>query len=671
MLRPSRLPGGFLTLPNGVTLAGPRLVIDGRPVEDWKFASQTKTAMQFASASRSDVTLRVEHQTDGNDVVRFRYVAEFSGKITHPEGKEDLRYFRLGEVPEALREVSLSHFDPVAHSYLPYEDALSDYEMYEGRRLAGPILVAEGQEVVEDDLVSRALLVAYEHGHDHPDAYVEFIHLGLKAKRTEEDPDRRSIECRAVRANTLDGQEGPLESIWFTLVTAEDAEGAFEAFRDHLFRNGPEESRKPYVFYNTWNHQERLKYYEGRPYLSEMNLERMLAEIDVAHRLGIEVFVIDTGWYGKTGDWEVSQDRFPDGLRQVRAKLEEYGMRFGLWFNPIVAAKSSKVYTEHPEWVMSRSGEPDFWGPVWETVESYGMCVCSGYAEAFAETLVRLHRELGVTYFKWDAIGQLGCDSDQHDHGGPEHPIEVRRQRYGFESGRALTRIVERLLAEVPEAIVDFDVTERGRYFGLDFLRVGKYFLVNNGPYFHDFDIPKAHRREPETINVFFQPGPARSRVCRSGARFDPYVPSGLYLTHYLPDGPRLSQWNALASLVLGGNGIWGDLVSLSAEDVAFWSEQLEHYRAVRDSAARAYPIRVGFPGSSPEIVEKLDADSGEGLVSFFATAPGRYVHVTSTEVPEDAEIVNASATEWLPSGHLKIEVELARDDARVVFIKP
>ena len=39
----------------------------------------------------------------------------------------------------------------------------------------------------------------------------------------------------------------------------------------------------------------------------------MLAEIDVAQRMGIEVFVIDTGWYARTGDWQVSLERFPDG----------------------------------------------------------------------------------------------------------------------------------------------------------------------------------------------------------------------------------------------------------------------------------------------------------------------------------------------------------------------
>ena len=75
-------------------------------------------------------------------------------------------------------------------------------------------------------------------------------------------------------------------------------------------------------------------------------------------------------------------------------------MKLGLWLNPIVAAKTSKVYLEHPEYVMSSKGKEAFWGPVWETEDSYGMCLVSDYADNFIETMVRLNRELGVTVFQ-------------------------------------------------------------------------------------------------------------------------------------------------------------------------------------------------------------------------------------------------------------------------------
>jgi alpha-galactosidase len=59
------------------------------------------------------------------------------------------------------------------------------------------------------------------------------------------------------------------------------------------------ESRKPYIFYNTWCFEERNCFWNRKNYLADMNEERMMAEIDAAHEMGIDVFVIDTGWYEK------------------------------------------------------------------------------------------------------------------------------------------------------------------------------------------------------------------------------------------------------------------------------------------------------------------------------------------------------------------------------------
>ena len=62
--------------------------------------------------------------------------------------------------------------------------------------------------------------------------------------------------------------------------------------------------------------------------------------------MGIETFVLDTGWYEKTGDWAVSRARFPEGLAPLKAKLDGHGMKLGLWFNPNAAAVSSRVGRE-------------------------------------------------------------------------------------------------------------------------------------------------------------------------------------------------------------------------------------------------------------------------------------------------------------------------------------
>ena len=336
-------------------------------------------------------------------------------------------------------------------------------------------------------------------------------------------------------------------------------------------------------------------------------------EIDVAHRLGIDVFVIDTGWFTKTGDWHVDRRRFPDGLKMVKERLDAYGMKLGLWLNPTLAAESSEIFLAHPEYAMTMDGERHYQSSVWETEGSYEMCLVSGYADYFIKTMIRLYKELGVTYFKWDGVGQYGCNSPHHNHGTAKNSPQERHECFSYQIGLEMIRILKEVTRACPGIIVDFDVTEGGRFFGLGFLAVGKYFLINNGPYAKDFDLPE--KMEPATnkvaanlwpyTNIFFFPGPARSRICRHGLKFDSFVPSVLFMTHYLPDPPQSSQHNSLASLMLGGNGIWGDLLSLSEEDIKFFSETLGKYKKVAEYVTRSYPKVKGFIGEVRKFMRK------------------------------------------------------------------
>jgi hypothetical protein len=168
--------------------------------------------------------------------------------------------------------------------------------------------------------------------------------------------------------------------------------------------------------------------------------------------------------------------------------------------------------------------------------------------------------------------------------------------------------------------------------------------------------------------NLFFFPGVARSRICRQSAKYDPIVPSTLFLAHFLPDGPPRSQRNALASLALGGNGIWGDLASLEEADMAFWTEMIKKYKKVAESATLSYPIAKGYIGSSPEVYEKINEEDGKGFVAFFTKEKGVFTHVTRKLARGTVSVDGANAVEELEGGRVKVTVELDADDARLVF---
>jgi alpha-galactosidase len=629
----------------------------------------------LAYRSREGLLLDADLQTfPGSRVVRFRFrlSAEGSFHLAKPGGRDDLVYTDFLTGSADITELQFSQYIPHIHSYKPLLNPLRKEDLRFGLSVPGPVLLFENDESTS--------LIGYEHGATYPDSYLEY---SLQTDET----GAVKVSLRARKGNVFDGQpvdaEHDFTSVWFHLLPVKGGQEALNKeyrnfFHHHITRNT--ESRKPYVFYNTWNYQERDHNLHGKPYLANMRLERVLAEIEKAHEIGIDVFVIDTGWFDKTGDWLVNRERFPDGLKQAGDKLRSYGMKLGLWFDPTVAACSSRIVTEHPEFRMSINGVSKS-RPVWETEESYGMCLCSGYWEAFAERLIALHDELGVSYFKWDGIGQSGCDSPLHDHGGTENSPEERAECYGYLMGLRMISVAERLTESCPDAIVDFDITERGRFVGLGFLSAGKYFLVNNGPYAIDFDMPEDYRfalDKPVKLapytNIFFYPGAARPRFCRSGVSYDGFIPSVLFLTHYLPDGDVKALENSLASLVLGGNGIWGSLSELTPEETAFWRDNLSLYKQVRDAVTLSAAKVTGSVGSSPEIYEKVDAGSGSGLIAFFTCSPGTYHYVAGPfrgpgrggNVPK---VLCADGYETLEGGYVRITVNLTRDGARTVFL--
>ena len=594
---------------------------------------------------------------------RYRLLAEKDIQLTKQNGQDNIYYTGFKEQVSDIEvtEIQFSQYESVAHSFIPNFEKIDENELAEGTNFVGPITLVEGDEY--------CCLLAYEHGAEYPDSYLFF--------EASKDNDNLSVGLSARKGNYYQGQivnrDNYFVSPWFHFaLSSGDKESLLKNYRNFFLKYISEnlESRKPYIFYNTWNYQERNKYFKDKPYLESMHEDRILKEIDIAHQMGIDVFVIDTGWYNKTGDWIVNDQRFSDNMKKVKKQLDSYGMKLGLWFNPIVAARTSKIYQKHPEYVMSKGGKESYWGKIWETEESYGMCLASDYSNYFIEKLIQLNKELGVTYFKWDAIGQYGCDSADHNHGNLNNTAEERLECYSYQMGLEMIRIVEEVSRQCPEVIVDFDITEGGRFVGLGFLSVGKYFLMNNGPYFKDFDIPEQVSIDPDTINVFFYPGTARSKVCRQGTKYDSFVPSILFLTHFLPDSPKISQLSSLVSLMLGGNGIWGDLLSLSIDDINLFNSVLEKYKQVAESVTRSYPKVKGFIGSSPEIYEKIDYNKLEGMIAFLTRVGGTYVHITDIiDQNKFSHVDGADDFELTADGRLKITVKLNDNESRPVFI--
>ncbi len=614
----------------------PSIEIDGRPINgatggDWievpaSAALDGRTCRSWQKPLEDGLFLIAHVQTfRGSPFARFQFEwqADRPRRLTKAAGHDNLVFTSFAVGSRRLTEVRLGDFNRLIHSYSLHEQPIAPEDARAGLAFMGPILTAQGER--------DGYLLAYEHGSPTEQRFVEFATSA-----------GGPVALRAVRGSYLAGQVVDAgvgyQTIWLQVgIVPGTPIDLAAAYRDFVLNHQSEfpATRRPNVYYNTWNYQERLQAWQGKKYLAEMNQARMEAEIDKAAAMGIEVFVIDTGWFEKTGDWRVNASRFGDQLRPIKARLTRHGMRLGLWFDN-AAAVSSRMLAEHAECVMRHGPQDPKPGEIWETEASFRMCPVSRWWTAFADELIRLHREVGVDYYKLDAVQQVNvwssgehhfcCDAAGHDHGGANNDPRERAERFGFLLPIYMGRIAERVARAVPDAIVDFDMTEGGRCFGLSFLNYGKFFLINNGPYYGSYRIPQPPDRN---TNIFFYPAPSRNWICRSSYSLDKWIPSTLLLTHYMPDAPAHSQIDSIASLMLGHNGIWGDLVSLGDDDISRFAYWLGHYKRVREDMASATPVVTGRTGSPIEIHEKINSRTGRGGLAFFAPSVGSIDYVT------------------------------------------
>ena len=93
------------------------------------------------------------------------------------------------------------------------------------------------------------------------------------------------------------------------------------------------------------------------------NRRKILALAKSAKKLGIEMFILDDGWFGKRnndfaglGDWVENRKKLPGGIKYIANRINKMGMKFGLWFEPECVNPDSDLYRAHPDWAISIPG---------------------------------------------------------------------------------------------------------------------------------------------------------------------------------------------------------------------------------------------------------------------------------------------------------------------------
>jgi alpha-galactosidase len=209
--------------------------------------------------------------------------------------------------------------------------------------------------------------------------------------------------------------------------------------REKILPGGLTSRTRP-VLYNSW---------EATTFNVTEAGQKALAE--KAAKLGVELFVIDDGWFGKRnndraglGDWFVNPQKFPQGLKPLIDTVNGLNMDFGLWVEPEMINADSDLYRAHPDWVINFPGRP--------RSELRNQMILNlartDVREYIFGVLDKLASENNIRYFKWD------MNRSFTEPGWPEAGA-ADEQRLWVEYVRNLYDIIDRLRSRHPKLEIE------------------------------------------------------------------------------------------------------------------------------------------------------------------------------------------------------------------------
>jgi len=216
----------------------------------------------------------------------------------------------------------------------------------------------------------------------------------------------------------------------------------------HLIRSPWKDRERPLLI-NSWEAM-----------TCDFNAEKVLAFAAEAAKLGIELMVLDDGWFGARnddnaglGDWTANREKLPGGLKPLVDAIHNMGMKFGLWIEPEMVNEDSDLYRAHPDWALAVPGRKP-------AMARNQLVLDMGRAEVVAHlygVFSALIRENGVDYIKWDMNRNI---ADTWSAALPPHRQTEVSHRYML----GVYDLMDRLTGEFPEVLFENCAGGGGRF---------------------------------------------------------------------------------------------------------------------------------------------------------------------------------------------------------------
>ena len=194
------------------------------------------------------------------------------------------------------------------------------------------------------------------------------------------EPGERFVTPEAVLSYASDGFSGMSRNMHFFV-------------REHIVRGRWKHKTRP-VLLNSWE----ACYFN----ISEAGL---LSLAKAGRDIGIELFVVDDGWFGTRnddtqalGDWEPNKKKLPGGLAGLGKKINALGMDFGVWVEPEMVNVNSRLYEAHPDWAMAIPGKAHSEGRNQRLLDLANPAV----QDFLIEKMTEVFSSGPICYVKWD-----------------------------------------------------------------------------------------------------------------------------------------------------------------------------------------------------------------------------------------------------------------------------
>ena len=267
------------------------------------------------------------------------------------------------------------------------------------------------------------------------------------------DISTESMYCFKTKALTITSKEGvawTLEAgaeFWTPEAVMTYSSEGFEkmssnfhhTFREHLCRGKYKHERRP-VLINNWE----ATYFD-------FDKEKILNIAKGASELGVEMLVLDDGWFGKRegdvsglGDWYVNTDKLEGGLKPIADGINAMGMTFGLWFEPECISEDSDLYRAHPDWAIQIPGRQP-------NRSRYQLILDMGREDVrdyLYERMTAILDSANIEYVKWD----------MNRHISDVYSAVLPKERQGEASHRymlGLYDLLERLVSRYPDLLLE------------------------------------------------------------------------------------------------------------------------------------------------------------------------------------------------------------------------